>query len=43
MSNAKVKLVIDNFKEYNCVDIISRRSINSKKPGSTTTELIIYN
>ena len=43
MSNAKVDLVIDNFKEYYCDEIIARRAINSKKPGSTTTELIIYN
>lgn len=43
MSNAKVDLVIDNFKEYNCIDIIARRAINSKNPGSTTTEVIIYN
>jgi len=43
MSNAKVDLVTDNFKEYNCVDIISRRAINSKKPGSTTIEVLIYN
>ena len=43
MSNAKVDLVIDNFKEYNCTEIIARRAINSKKPGSTTTEVIIYN
>ena len=43
MSNAKVELVTDNFKEYNCEDIIARRAINSKKPGSTTTEVIIYN
>ena len=43
MSNAKVELVTDNFKEYNCDDIIARRAINSKKPGSTTTEVIIYN
>lgn len=43
MSNAKVDLVIDNFKEYKCNDIIARRAINSKKPGSTTTEVIIYN
>ena len=43
MSNAKVKLVTDNFEEYNCEDIIARRAINSKKPGSTTTEVIIYN
>jgi len=43
MNNAKVNLVTDNFKEYNSVDIIARRAINSKKPGSTTTEVIIYN
>ena len=43
MSNAKVQLVTDNFKEYNCDDIIARRAINSKNPGSTTTEVIIYN
>tara|TARA_Y100000389_G_scaffold205029_1_gene262157 strand:+ start:3584 stop:4483 length:900 start_codon:yes stop_codon:yes gene_type:complete len=43
MSNAKVELVTDNFKEYNCDEIVARRAINSKKPGSTTTEVIIYN
>ena len=43
MSNANVKLVTDNFKEYNCHDIIARRAINANKPGSTTTEVIIYN
>jgi DNA adenine methylase len=43
MSNAKVDLVVNNFKDYNCEDIIARRAINSKKPGSTTTEVIIYN
>lgn len=43
MSNAKVELVTDTFKEYNSEDIIARRAINSKKPGSTTTEVIIYN
>ena len=43
MSNAKVDLVTENFQEYNCEDIIARRAINSKKPGSTTTEVIIYN
>ena len=43
MSNAKVDLVITAFKDYNCEDVIARRAINSKKPGSTTTEVIIYN
>jgi len=43
MSNAKVDLVTENFKEYECQDIIARRAINSKKPGSTAMEVIIYN
>ena len=43
MSNAKVDLVTDNFKEYNCIDVIARRAINSKNPGASTTEVIIYN
>ena len=42
MSNAKVDLVTEYFKDYNCVDITARRAINSKNPGSTTTEVIIY-
>lgn len=43
MSNSKVELVIKNLKDYQCEDIIARRAINSKKPGSTTTEVLIYN
>ena len=43
MSNAKVDLVMNHFKEYNYEDIKARRAINSKKPGSITTEVIIYN
>lgn len=43
MSNANVELVTDAFKQYNCVDIIARRAINSKNPGSKTTEVIISN
>ena len=43
MSNAKVDLIINNFKDYNSEDIKARRAINSKNPGSTTTEIIIYN
>lgn len=43
MSNANVELVTDSFKEYNCDAIVARRAINSKKPGSTTTEVVIYN
>ena len=43
MSNAKVDLVTDTFKDYNYEDIIARRAINAKKPGSKTTEVIVYN
>ena len=47
MSNAKVDLVVDYFKELGvdckCEEVEARRAINSKKPGSTTTEVIIYN
>ena len=43
LSNAKVDLVLEYFKNYNFIDIKARRAINSKNPGSTTTEVIIYN
>ena len=43
MSNSKVSLVLENFQDCNCIDIVARRAINSKNPGSTTTEVIIYN
>lgn len=43
LSNAKVELVVDNFKDYKCEDIKARRAINSKNPGDTTIEVIIYN
>jgi DNA adenine methylase len=43
MSNSRVDMVIDKFKDYNCEDIIARRAINSKKPESTTTEVLIHN
>ena len=43
MSNANVSLVTDEFKDYNIEEIKAHRAINSKKPGSTTTEVIIHN
>jgi len=43
MSNAKVDLVVDAFKGYDITDIVARRAIHSKKPGSTTMEVIINN
>ena len=43
MSNSKVDLVVNAFSEFNTEDVEARRAINSKKPGSTTTEVIIFN
>jgi DNA adenine methylase len=41
MSNACVKLVTESFKDYDIKKIVCRRAINSKKPGSTATEVLI--
>jgi DNA adenine methylase len=45
MSNADVKLVRDNFttENYKTATVLCKRSINSKKPESKTTEVIIKN
>jgi len=43
MSNSNVEMVIDSFKKYKFDTIVARRAINSKNPGSTTKEVIIYN
>lgn len=43
MSNANVDIVTERFKDYRCKEISARRAINSKKPNSTTTEVIIGN
>jgi DNA adenine methylase len=43
MSNADVTLVRDNFRDYNIVSIICKRSINSKNPESKVREVIIKN
>ena len=43
MSNSKVELILHHFKDYHCDDIITRRAIHSKNPGTITTEVIIYN
>jgi DNA adenine methylase len=43
MSNAKVELVMKYFNTFKYENIIARRAIHSKKPQSTTIEIIIYN
>ena len=43
MSNAKVELITENFKDYKMEETKARRAINSKNPGASTTEVIIYN
>ena len=43
LSNSKVDMVINYFKDYEIEDVIARRAINSKNPESKTTEVIIYN
>ena len=43
MSNSKVDLVLEKFNNYNIEDIVARRAINSKNPGSVTTEVLIQN
>ena len=43
LSNSNVELVLDTFREFSRENLQARRAINAKKPGSTTTEVIIYN
>lgn len=43
MSNAKVDMVMSSFSEYTVKEMKVRRSIHSKKPESTTTEILILN
>lgn len=43
LSNSKVDIVLESFRDYKCEDIEARRKINPKNPAATTTEVIIYN
>ena len=41
MSNANVSMVNNAFASYDCEEVVARRAINSKKPGSKTTEVLV--
>jgi DNA adenine methylase len=43
LSNSKVELVTDCFKDYHIQEIEARRAINSKNPDAKTSEVIINN
>ena len=43
MSNAKVDLVVKSLPNYNYEEIVARRAIHSRNPGSTAIEVIISN
>jgi DNA adenine methylase len=43
MSNANFEFVLNHFPNYQCEIFDARRAIHSKQPGSTASELIIYN
>ena len=43
MSNAKVELVMNEFNQYACEDIVAKRVIHSKNPGTKVMEVIVYN
>ena len=43
MSNSNTVLVTKTFEQFNIEHVIARRAINSKNPGATTTEVVIYN
>ena len=43
MSNSNTDMVLEHFKDYNVIKVHAKRSINSKNPESTETEVIIIN
>lgn len=43
MSNAKVELVLEHFKEYKIIDVLCRRAINAKNPETKTMEVLVMN
>jgi DNA adenine methylase len=43
LSNSNTNFIKDNLKEFNIKIINLKRQINSKNPGATTNEVLIYN
>jgi DNA adenine methylase len=43
LSNSDTKFIKDNLKEFHIKIINCKRQINSKNPGATTNEVLIYN
>ena len=43
LSNSNVPSVLNSFEEFSKEHLQVRRTINAKKPGSITTEVIIHN
>ena len=43
LSNSETNFIKDNLKEFNIKIINLKRQINSKNPGATTNEVLIYN
>ena len=43
LSNSDVKMINENFHNYNILSILCKRTINSKNPDSKTKEVIITN
>lgn len=43
MSNAKVDLVLEKFKDHYIIEILARRAINCKNPEQKIKEIIVHN
>ena len=41
LNNAKVPMVLECFKDFKMIELVSKRAINSKNPNATTLEVII--
>jgi len=42
MSNARVDMVVDKFEGCGIETVVARRAINSKNPGATTEEVLVW-